>query len=124
EANGSMTNDDPSAGPDLDELEAILAVATADGHEPFHAVADGADAIFTWEYRKGERAGLARLYERAKASQWNAETDLPWHVDVDPARVVAHATRSRRTDPVLLAAQQPGEPLAGWGDAEWAQLRV
>ena len=28
-------------------------------------------------------------YEKAKTSQWNARTDLPWDTDVDPERVVA-----------------------------------
>ena len=39
-------------------------------------VEDNADAIFTWRYDKGERAALDKLYEKAKTSQWNGQTDL------------------------------------------------
>ena len=41
-----------------------------------HASTDNADAIFTWDYEKGERQPLDKLYEKAKTSQWNGETDL------------------------------------------------
>ena len=47
-------------------------------------VEDNADAIFTWNYDKGERLRLDRLYEKAKTSQWNATTDLDWSIEVDP----------------------------------------
>jgi len=39
---------------------------------------------FTWDYSKGARPGLDKLYEKAKRSQWNAETDLDWSIEVDP----------------------------------------
>ncbi|MCB9567219.1 MAG: ferritin-like domain-containing protein [Myxococcales bacterium] len=38
---------------------------------------------FDWTYERG-RDELARLYEAAKRSQWNATTDIDWSVDVDP----------------------------------------
>ena len=53
-----------------------------------HAVEDNADAIFTWGYDKGERAKLDKLYEKAKTSQWNATTDLPWDTEVDLEKMV------------------------------------
>ena len=40
-------------------------------------------ARFDWRYRRGEPA-LARLYEAAKAAQWNATKDLDWSASVDP----------------------------------------
>jgi len=40
-------------------------------------------AQFDWRYRRGE-AEMARLYEAAKASQWNATEDLDWSASVDP----------------------------------------
>ena len=43
-----------------------------------HTVEDNADAICTWGYGKGERASLDKLYEKAKTSQWNGQTDLDW----------------------------------------------
>ncbi len=43
----------------------------------------GYSAQFDWRYRRTEPE-MARLYEVAKASQWNSTTDLDWSTDVDP----------------------------------------
>jgi hypothetical protein len=40
-------------------------------------------ANFDWIYQR-DHPELARLYEAAKASQWNAATDLDWSTAVDP----------------------------------------
>ena len=40
-------------------------------------------AIFDWNYDR-DQPSLAKLYESAKAGQWNATTDLDWSIDVDP----------------------------------------
>jgi hypothetical protein len=40
-------------------------------------------AVFDWSYLRGH-PHLARLYEAAKTSQWNATTDLDWSRPVDP----------------------------------------
>ncbi len=46
------------------------------------------DSIFSWDYEKGKRQALNKLYEKAKTSQWNAETDIDWSVtgQIDAAR--------------------------------------
>jgi len=41
------------------------------------------DTSFTWAYAD-RRAELTKLYEKAKRSQWNAQTDVDWSIDVDP----------------------------------------
>ena len=46
----------------------------------------GYSAQFDWRYQRGEPE-MARLYEAAKASQWNASTDLAWSTAVDPESV-------------------------------------
>src|SRR5215212_6874485 len=74
---------------DANDLEAILAVTNTDVDELVHHVKDNADAIFTWDYEKGQRPALNKLYEKAKTSQWNGETDLPWEIEVDQEAVVA-----------------------------------
>jgi hypothetical protein len=66
----------------LNDLDAILAITNTDVDEVVHAVKDNADAIFTWDYERS-RPNLGRLYEKAKTSQWNGETDLDWSIDVD-----------------------------------------
>ncbi|MGH9094585.1 MAG: ferritin-like domain-containing protein [Acidimicrobiales bacterium] len=52
------------------------------------AVSNTFDAQFTWDYEKGARRQLQTLYEKAKTSQWNAETDIDWSVggQIDSAR--------------------------------------
>lgn len=40
-------------------------------------------AHFDWTYQRTQPE-MARLYELAKTSQWNATTDLDWSIDVDP----------------------------------------
>lgn len=41
------------------------------------------EAHFDWQYER-DQPKLASLYSAAKRSQWDAETDLDWSVDVDP----------------------------------------
>ena len=72
---------------DVNDIEAILSVSNTDVDEVIHTVADNADAIFTWDYEKGARPALNKLYEKAKTSQWNGETDLPWDTEVDQEAV-------------------------------------
>src|SRR5689334_5014036 len=40
-------------------------------------------AHFDWRYARSQPQ-MARLYQAAKTSQWNASTDLDWSVSVDP----------------------------------------
>jgi hypothetical protein len=118
------TNEELLGRADVNDLEAILAITAEDRDATIHAVADNADAIFTWDYEKGARPALNKLYEKAKHSQWNGETDLPWDTDVDIEKVVANAPRDKDADPVFVAAQQPGQPLASWTQKEWDQLLI
>jgi hypothetical protein len=80
------SNSDLIGRDDVNDLEAILSVTNTDVDEVIHTVKSNADAVFTWDYEKGARAGLSKLYEKAKTSQWNAETDLPWDTEVDLER--------------------------------------
>ena len=40
-------------------------------------------AHFDWRYTRAQPQ-MARLYEAAKRSQWNANTDVDWSIEVDP----------------------------------------
>ena len=82
------TNEELIGRADVNDLEAILSITNKDIDEVIHAVKDNAEAIFTWDYEKGERPALNKLYEKAKTSQWNGETDLPWETEVDQEKVV------------------------------------
>ncbi|MGI9608331.1 MAG: ferritin-like domain-containing protein [Acidimicrobiales bacterium] len=79
-----MTDTDPYAI-DINDPDRILEIARSnvDPDEVLHAVKDNAAALFTWDYGKGQRAALDKLYEKAKRSQWNGSTDLPWETEVD-----------------------------------------
>jgi len=49
-----------------DDLEAILSEVNADEGAVTHSVASVFDATFTWDYAKGARHALDKLYEKAK----------------------------------------------------------
>ena len=106
-----------------DARETMLAITGSTAGGPVHAVPDHSDALFTWDYGKGQRPALEKLYEKAKTSQWNAETDLDWSSDVDPERV---AREIATTDPRVrhVAENAHDSPVAGWGDREWTQYYV
>ena len=104
----------------VDDVDAIIEISqfNDDVTSTIHAVADNADAIFTWNYDKGERARLDRLYEKAKRSQWNATTDLDWSIEVDPYRVLD----LQREVAVPEVSDDPTSPLHHWGDDEWEEF--
>jgi hypothetical protein len=110
---------------EVDDPEAILAIANTDVDEAIHTVADNADAIFTWDYAKGTRPALNKLYEKAKHSQWNGETDLPWDTDVD----IEQLARDMGGNPQMQrfreeAANAPGSPFQNFGPDDWTRLMI
>jgi hypothetical protein len=120
------TNDELIGRADVDDLAAILAVSNTEVDEAIHAVVDNADAIFTWDYEKGARPALNRLYEKAKRSQWNGETDLPWDTEVDQEAVVVNNAMSNMGG-LMMGIDEgavAGTPFAAWGPEEWIQVGV
>ncbi|MCL4422616.1 MAG: ferritin-like domain-containing protein [Actinobacteria bacterium] len=108
---------------ELNDLEAILAVANTDVTEALHEVHSNYDTVFTWDYNKGARPKLEKLYEKAKKSQWNGETDLPWECEVDQeALVIANAVATGGFGGGSLDLS--GTPLASWGEKEWIQFGI
>ena len=106
----------------VDDLEAILAVTNTDAGAVDHAVRSDYDTLFTWDYEKGARPKLNRLYEKAKTAQWNGETDLPWDTPVDQeAVVVANALNQGGLNP---SVDLTGTPFETWGDREWIEFGV
>ncbi|MEJ5254163.1 MAG: ferritin-like domain-containing protein [Acidimicrobiales bacterium] len=109
---------------DVNDLEAILAVANTDVDELVHQVKNNADAIFTWDYEKGARPALNKLYEKAKTAQWNGETDLPWDTDVDPEKIVSVLQGSNSAGPFEYLQNHPESPFRNFGEKEWTELGV
>ncbi len=106
---------------DANSVERIMEIAQAntDVDEIIHVVEDNADAIFTWNYDKGERVKLDKLYEKAKTSQWNATTDLDWSTEVDPYEVL-DLQAELQLNPEFEA--DPTSPIYNWGDKEWREF--
>ena len=110
---------------EVNDLDAILAVTNTDIDSAVHAVTDNADAIFTWDYEKGARPALNKLYEKAKTAQWNAETDLPWDTDVDPEKVIAEnaiANAGVASDASSMRAL--GGPFAKLSDEDYLRFGI
>ncbi|HEY9558761.1 MAG TPA: ferritin-like domain-containing protein [Acidimicrobiales bacterium] len=116
------TNEELIGRADVNDLEAILGITNTDVDAAIHAVKDNAEAIFTWDYEKGARPALNRLYEKAKHSQWNGETDLPWDTDVDQEKVVAeNAMASGGFDADIDVS---GTPMEKWDENDWLKFGV
>jgi hypothetical protein len=105
---------------EINDLEAILSVTNTDVDETVHTVLDNADAIFTWDYEKGARPGLNKLYEKAKGAQWNAQTDLPWDTEVDLEKNAA----LQRLQYAELEVDRTGTPLEKFTEGDMIQLAI
>jgi len=105
---------------DVNDLEAILSVTNTDVDEAIHTVTDNAEAIFTWDYEKGARQGLNKLYEKAKHAQWNGETDLPWDTDVDLEKNAA----LQRMQFAEMERDVSGTPLEKFSEQDFIKLSI
>ncbi|HUC38144.1 MAG TPA: ferritin-like domain-containing protein [Acidimicrobiales bacterium] len=107
---------------EVDDLEAIMSVVNTDWDSQVHSVHSNYDTVFTWDYTKGLRPKLDKLYEKAKKAQWNAQTDLPWETDVDQEKlVVANAVANGGFNEGIDVA---GTSLERWDEAEWIRFGV
>ena len=109
---------------EIDDLEAILAITNTEVDEALHAVRSNYDTIFTWDYEKGARPALNKLYEKAKSSQWNGETDLPWDTEVDQEAVVVANQLQQMGGIGPVNLDLSGTPFEKWSDKEWIQFGV
>ncbi|MHB8468073.1 MAG: ferritin-like domain-containing protein [Acidimicrobiales bacterium] len=107
---------------EINDLEAILSVTNTERDEVIHAVRSDYDTLFTWDYEKGSRPKLNRLYEKAKTSMWNGETDLPWETPVDQeAQVLQNAMNQGG---LTAGMDVSGTPFAKWNDKDWIQFGI
>jgi hypothetical protein len=102
------------------EIYSLIGVEEANQR---HAVEDNCKAEFTWDYTKGARPKLDKLYEKAKGAQWNGRTDLPWETEVDQERlayeIFKEGGKGNMANPDLT-----GTSLAKWGEKEWVRFNV
>src|SRR3984957_14225867 len=119
---GMRTAEEIIGRQDVNDIEAILSIVNEDEDEEIHDVRSHYDTIFTWDYEKGRRPKLDKLYEKAKKTQWNGQTDLPWDIEVDQEKlVVANALQNGGLGGGLDVS---GTPFAKWGEKEWIELGV
>ena len=113
-----------SARPPIDDaaVDAIVAAGRTERDEVVRAVKSSTDVAFTWDYERS-RPPLAKLYDKAKHSQWNGSTDLPWELEVDQERV-AHELEGANAGRFAALAGAEDSPLRSWGSAQWSQLAV
>ena len=108
----------------INDLEAVLNLVGQYDVEGFHRVPDNCPAEFTWDYEKGAKPQLDKLYEKAKKAQWNAQTDLDWSIEVDQEQVVmanAEANPAQmQWDPTALV----GTALEKWDDKRFMQFGI
>jgi hypothetical protein len=109
---------------EIHDMEAVLALVGRQEADGRHLVDDNCPAEFTWNYQKGERPQLDKLYEKAKKAQWNGQTDLPWELEVDQERVVmadqeANGDTSRWAD-----TDYTGTALASWDERQFLQFGI
>ena len=107
---------------DINDFEAILSVVGTEEADGRHVVHSEYDSIFTWDYEKGARPKLNKLYEKAKSAQWNGETDLPWDTDVDQEKLVMEAAAA--AGGFTAGFDLTGTPVEKWTDKEWLRFGV
>ncbi len=109
---------------DVNDLDAILAMTNTDVAAVIHTVQDNADALFTWDYERS-RPPLIKLYEKAKHSQWNGETDLDWSIEVDQEKIARESPLTMTTQTLRdLGIDTKGTAVEKWTDKEWLEHAI
>ena len=98
-----------------------IVIERTDVDEVLHTINQESDVLFTWDYERS-RPALVKLYEKAKKSQWNATTDLPWETEVDNEKLAADLTETTARFDVMHDDRDA--PTAHWGDKEWQQFAI
>ena len=109
---------------DVNDVDAIMSLTNRDAAAEYSLVSSSFDSLFTWNYSKGTRPALNKLYEKAKGSQWDAEKDLDWSIDVDVEKVVKELSVAAPGDAWIRQRAEEDGLLKGWGDKEWLQLGI
>jgi hypothetical protein len=108
----------------IDDLEAVLSVVGHYDVEGYHRVDDNCPAEFTWDYQKGAKPKLDKLYEKAKKAQWNAQTDLDWSIEVDQEQVVIANAEANPAQMQWDEAALVGTVLEKWDDKRFIDFGI
>src|SRR5687768_12545737 len=108
----------PATG--VNSAESIV-VDRTDLDEVIHELELHSHVLMTWDYERS-RNQLVKLYEKAKTSQWNGSTDLPWSTDVDLDRLGPELRTA--TSRFQTLREVKGSPVANWGEKEWDRFAI
>jgi hypothetical protein len=109
---------------DVNDLDAILELTNTDMDEAIHVVKNNADSIFTWDYERS-RVPLMKLYEKAKTSMWNGETDLDWSIEVDNEKLARENPLTPTVEGIAeLGIDLSGTVLATWTNDDWVKFEI
>ncbi len=109
---------------DVNDLDAILEITNSDMDEAIHTVENNADSIFTWDYERS-RVPLMKLYEKAKTSMWNGETDLDWSIEVDNEKLARENPLTPTVEGIAaLGIDLSGTVLDTWTNDEWVTFEM
>ncbi len=106
------------------EHEDLLAVTNTDAESAIHTVTNNADTIFTWDYEKGARPALNKLYEKAKGAMWDGEKDLDWSINFDREESARLNGIPNAETLAELGVDIKGSPFAKWGEKEWLESEL
>jgi hypothetical protein len=110
---------------ELNDMEKIFELVGSEDEGGLHLVDNNCPTEFTWNYEKGERPKLDKLYEKAKKSQWNGSTDLPWDTEVDQEGLARQAYIDGATGPLANPdLDLSGMVMSTWGEKEWVQINM
>jgi hypothetical protein len=106
----------------IHDLEAVVNFVGHYDDQGFHRVPDNCPAEFTWDYDKGAKPQLDKLYEKAKKAQWNGQTDLDWSIEVDLEKVVMNNAEANQDQMQWGPTELAGTVLESWGQKEWLKF--
>ncbi len=106
----------------IHDLEAVVNFVGHYDEQGFHRVPDHCPAEFTWDYDKGAKPQLDKLYEKAKKAQWNGQTDLDWSIEVDLEKVVMNNAAANQDQMQWGPTELAGTVLETWGQKEWLKF--
>ncbi len=114
------TTESRLTGADVNDVDSIV-IERSDPNEILHTIQQESEVLFTWDYKRS-RPALVKLYEKAKRSQWNATTDLPWETEVDREKLAVEFRQTVARFDVMQ--DDPDAPTAKWGDKEWDEFVI
>jgi hypothetical protein len=108
----------------VNDVEAIMALTNRDMTSELSIVQSSFDSLFTWDYSKGKRPALNKLYEKAKGSQWDGEKDLDWSIEVDPEKVAQQLSVAAPESAWIREQGEAAGLFKNWSEKQWTELGI